>query len=372
MAKKYSHHIIFLSLIVGLLITFYFLGEIILPFIFGLGLAYLVNPIVNKFQKLFRNRNLSITLFLFFALALIGLSSWGLGSQITNDFSRLNGAFTKFTSDHQEKIDGATSTVISYVKDIYEEKTMDQSLNVEMAIDSLKNNTELIEESFDKITSFLQSDDPKEKTDSGYNWFIIILYSIGYFLCCIYTFDYFEEKFTKYFGKNQRSIQFLDGVISDFKSVFLTYFKQRTKIVILCTILFIIFFLIIGIPGAIIFGILAGLLCYIAHFHYLTIIPLIICCWAQSIETGNSFFLYLGLITGVFILVSFLEELIFFPKIMKGVANMNPAIMMVSFAVWAYIFGTIGVFLALPLTTLLLIYLDRVLLVSKENELLEK
>lgn len=370
MTKKYAHHIIFIALIIGLLITFYFLGEIILPFIFGLGLAYLVNPIVNRFQKVFRNRNLSITLFLLVSITIVGLSSWGLGSQVTNDFSRLNGAFTKFTSDHQDKIDGATNTVISYVKDIYEEKGLDQNLNVDVAIDSLKNNTELIEESFNKITSFLKSDDPKEPTENGYNWFIIILYSIGYFLCCIYTFDYFEEKFEKYFGKNQRSIQFLDGVITDFKSVFLTYFKQRTKIVVLCTLFFTISFLIIGIPGAIIFGILAGLLCYIAHFHYLTIIPLIICCWAQSIETGNSFFLYLGLVIGIFIIISFLEELIFFPKIMKGVSNMNPAIMMVSFAVWAYIFGTIGVFLALPLTTLLLIYLDKVLLARKENELM--
>lgn len=367
MTKKYTHHLLFLSLITGLLVVLYFLGEIVLPFIFGLGLAYFVNPLVRKFQKVLKNRNLSITVFLFLLISGFGLASWGLGNQVKNDISRLNGAFTKFTSDHQEKIDGAANTVISYVQDIYEENAPSNDLNVEMAIDSLKNNTELLEESFDKITSFFQSDEAEEQIPEGYNWFFIFIYSIGYFLCCIYTFEYFENKFQKYFGKNQKSLQFFDGVFSDFKRVFLTYFKQRTKIVIFCSLIFTISFLIIGIPGAIVFGILAGLFCYIAHFHYLTIIPLFVCCWAQSIESGNSFFVYLGLVSLVFILVSFLEEMVFFPKIMKGVANMNPAIMMVSLAVWGYVFGTIGFFLALPLSTLILIYLDKVLLANQEK-----
>lgn len=48
---------------------------------------------------------------------------------------------------------------------------------------------------------------------------------------------------------------------------------------------------------------------------------------------------------------------------------MNPAIITLSFTLWIYIFGGfIGTLIALPLTQLIMIYLDRILLYSKNNK----
>ncbi len=52
---------------------------------------------------------------------------------------------------------------------------------------------------------------------------------------------------------------------------------------------------------------------------------------------------------------------------MKGVSSMNPAVMVISLSVWSYILGTIGLFLALPLTSVLLSYIDRLLMYRKEK-----
>ncbi len=48
---------------------------------------------------------------------------------------------------------------------------------------------------------------------------------------------------------------------------------------------------------------------------------------------------------------------------------MNPAVMMVSVAVWGYLPGIIGVLIALPLTSLTLSYIKQVLLYGKNKKL---
>ena len=368
--KKYKSHIIFFSLLSIFILVFYYIGETILPFIIGLLLAYALNPFIKKIQKIIPNRNLAVTFFLFVAVVFIMGSIWGFGNHIVNDFKRLNNAFVTFVDDNSEDIDKTSSKIKSYIEKIYPQKELEKQLSIESRIDSLNLDSETIKESLSNITSFLGSNEEEnEDNNLNYNWFLIIIYSLGYFIYIIYTYNYFENRFEKYFGKKQKkqSNKFLNEMINDFNNTFSTYFRQRSKVVIISSLIFIISFLIIGIPGAIILGIIAGLLCYISHFHYLALIPLLLSCWALSIEQNHSFFLYLALVFAVLIIVSILEELVFFPKIMKDVSSMNPAIMMISLSIWSYVFGTVGLLIALPLTTVLLIYLDRILIQRVEK-----
>jgi predicted PurR-regulated permease PerM len=238
---------------------------------------------------------------------------------------------------------------------------------MEAQLDSLVVDSETFETSLENVMSFLGTDKEKKGGRPKVNWFVVLLYSIGYFFVIMYSFPYFESRFKKYFGGERQSYELFDQLITEFKQTFLRYFRQRTKVVVICAAIFITAFLIIGIPGAILLGILAGLLCYISHFHYLALLPLTLSCWAMSVEQDQNFFLYFGLVLGVMVVVSVLEELLFFPKIMKDVATMNPAIMMIALAVWSALFGTAGFLIAIPLTTVLLSYLDKLLLYRKDQ-----
>ena len=133
-------------------------------------------------------------------------------------------------------------------------------------------------------------------------------------------------------------------------------------------LIFLLSFLIMDLPGAIIIAVIAGLLSYASHFHYLSL-PLIgIGCWVLSEESDASFFLYFGIVLAIFIIVSILEETLYFDKIMDSVNGMNPAIMVFAFSLWIFVFGSfVGTIIALPLTQLIMIYLDRLMLYSKEN-----
>jgi predicted PurR-regulated permease PerM len=380
--EKYKSYILPLSLAVTASVLIYFAGAIILPFLIGIFGASLANSIVVKIQKKVPNRNLSVTLFLLGAVVLLLGSGWLFGSQLVNDSRRLNNAFVTFLDDNNQEIDETSKTIKSYIEKIYPSKKTNNGIDYDFNLDSLRLNSvkrsalnidslnidsNKLSESLSSITSFFTSNDEEKANTSTLSWFLTLLYSTGYFIYTLYTFTYFEDRFNKYFGAEKKSNSQLDSIIHDFQNTIIKYFRQRSIIVLICSAIFISAFSIIGIPGAIILGLLAGTLCYIAHFHYVILLPAALSCWVLSIEQSHSFFLYFGLIVAVLALVSAFEEFVFFPKIMTGVASMNPAIMLVSLSFWSFLFGTIGLFIALPLTTLVLLYADRLLLDRKKQ-----
>jgi predicted PurR-regulated permease PerM len=362
--KKYKSHIIFLGIAVLALIVFYFLRIIFLPFVIGIILAIMVNPLIFKINKFIKNRSIAVTVFLTSSSIILITITLVFGKLIINDTQRLNGAFKTFKSNHDDEIKESTSLIKSYIQNIYPVDSLYQQKNkIGEQLES-----EDFKESLSNITSFFKSDDSNKdnKTESNdLNLFLIIIYALGYFVSIIYTFPYFQAKFKKYFSEHSVDNLFLNTLIKNFKSSFYKYFKQRSVIVLICTSLFIITFEILNVPGALLIGIFAGLLCYISHFHYLALIPISLSCWVLSIETNQSFFLFFGIILAIFIMISILEEVLFFPKIMNGVAHMNPAILMLSIALWTYLFGIFGLLIALPLTSFSLIYVDLLLTTFK-------
>ena len=102
------------------------------------------------------------------------------------------------------------------------------------------------------------------------------------------------------------------------------------------------------------------------------LLPLSIGCLVLSIENEQSFFLYFGIIVGVFMLASVLEEVVLNPKIMEYNIGMNPVIMVLALSIWGYILGWVGVVIAIPLTSLLIIYFKRFVVTSIEEENLKK
>jgi predicted PurR-regulated permease PerM len=363
---KYKSHIIFLVLIIASGLIFYFIGDIILPFIIALFAAYLLNPTIKGIQRIIPNRTLAVTTFLVGSTLITLFSVFLLGNHVAKDFQRLTSAFEIFTEKHSEEIEHVKTEVGIYVEKIYSEEKKAKEKNAKASRNSEGIDEETIKSVLTNLASLIGSNNDEQQSRKGINWFVLVLSAMGYFIYIIYGYAYFEGKFEKYFGGERVENNMISEFLHDFQSAFLIYFKQRSKIVLIASAFFITAFLLIGVPGAIIAGLVAGILCYIPHFHYLGLIPLALSCWAVSIEKDGSFMVYFGLVILTFVILSIVEELVLFPKLMKGVSAMNPSIMLISLAVWSHVFGTFGLLIALPLTTVLLIYLDRILLKRKE------
>ena len=66
-----------------------------------------------------------------------------------------------------------------------------------------------------------------------------------------------------------------------------------------------------------------------------------------------------------------IQDLYLVPRIMGKTMGLNPAVILLSLSIWGTLFGLFGMVIALPLTTLLLSYYNRYIIVgntSKENE----
>lgn len=99
--KAYLIGALFLIVIVALL---WLVGEIVLPFVFALFLAYLINPLILKIKKRIKNRSLAITSFLLVvALFFAGVITF-FGGHIVKDTKRLVYAVETFTQQNEQKI----------------------------------------------------------------------------------------------------------------------------------------------------------------------------------------------------------------------------------------------------------------------------
>lgn len=149
------------------------------------------------------------------------------------------------------------------------------------------------------------------------------------------------------------------GIASDIAQSMNRYFRGQALLALCAAVLYCIGFSIVGIPMAIVLGILVGVLYMIPYFQYITLIPVAAVCLIDSMGGGAGFWTELGQCLLVYVVSQCVCDYILTPKIMGKAMGLNPAIILLSLSVWGTLMGIIGMIIALPLTTLLLSYYRR-------------
>ena len=88
------------------------------------------------------------------------------------------------------------------------------------------------------------------------------------------------------------------------------------------------------------------------------IIPTIMLALLKAYDTGGSFWLILLSALAVFAVVQTIQDMILTPRIMGKAMGLNPAMMLLSLSVWGALLGFIGLIIALPLTNLIIAYVN--------------
>ena len=362
MLKKYNNVILVTLFLLCFSISFYYLYGIFLPFILGMLLALSVFPAILRIQKIVKNRNLAVTIFLAIKAGGLILSLIFCTQFINRDFKRLNRSFIQVTKIDKEKLNKTAQKVNEYIADIYDFESLKKSLKhkSDSAVYDLKNmdytkiDTESIKSGFEKLTSvFHRSKTEAETIPPSFSFTFIFFSTIGYFILILFHLNYFIKIREKYFGGKIKSI--FHSIIDDFNKSFVKYFKLRTKIVLLLSPIYLVSFIILDMPGTILITLLIVLLSYISNLQYVALIPLSIGCLILSTENPHGFLFYFCIVLGIFILASIIEELILTPRIMEKNVGINPVIITLSVSVWSYLLGTPGLLLAVPMTGLMIV-----------------
>ena len=347
-------------------VAFYYLYAIILPFVIGLVLAFWCLPLVNKIQKLVKVRALATSLFLAAGVGLTVLFVVLLGNYVNRDFKRLSTSFQVLSSQNKDKLTTTEVKVKEYIAVFYDTDQLESSLKLK--VDSASQvattgsiggiDTQAIEDSFAKITDGFGSksaDEVSKKSSIGI--ISILLMSVSYFVLILFNIEYFDTLRKRYVGKKTASR--FNTVLSDFNQSFVKYFALRGKIILILSLIYLPVFIILNLPGALLFTLLILILSFIPYLQYLVLIPASVACLALSTENNQPFLVFFGIVAGTFVVASLVEEFVLNPRIMEKNIGINPVIMVLSISVWTYVLGMPGLIIGLPLTSLCLIYLKR-------------
>jgi predicted PurR-regulated permease PerM len=220
------------------------------------------------------------------------------------------------------------------------------------------------------VAAFQTNDNSESEENSGLGLILTIVYALFYFLLILYQYEYFYALHVKFFGGKIKSKANI--ILDDFNQSFVKYFKLRSKIVLILSLVYLSAFIIMDMPGVLILTIIIAILSYIPYLQYFALIPLSVSCIVLSVENDQSFLLLFGVVLGVFILASILEEAILTPWIMEKNIGMNPVIMILALSAWSYLFGLKGLLIGIPMTSLIIIYTKRYFLPAYQKVVLNE
>lgn len=151
-------------------------------------------------------------------------------------------------------------------------------------------------------------------------------------------------------------------VLDDIKDNMDRYFRSQAVIAGCAAVFYCIGFSIVGLPLAIVMGLLVGILYMIPYVQYVTLIPVAILCYLDSLTGTVSFWSELWKCGLVYVISQCICDYLLTPKIMGKTLGLNPAIILLSLSVWGSLLGVIGMIIALPVTALLIAYYKQYIL----------
>lgn len=320
----------------------YILRSVLLPFLVAWLIAYLLNPIVRFIQNRLRLKKRVIAVSITFGL-LIGVLTLlfiCISPLVENELYQINNLIT--TYDLQSfTVNGMPLSVHDFIAKNIDFDSIRNILSKENASETIRYLIPTLENMVSNSISFILG-------------FTVVFIIILYLIFILLDYDKINKLWMDLIPHRHRA--FVSKVTVDVERSMNKYFRHQALICVIVAILFAIGFQIIGLPLAIVLGILIGFLHMVPYMHIISVVPATLLCWLKVSQTGESFWGLLGLIILLYLVIQCIIDIILVPRIMGKAMGLNPAIILLSLSIWGSLMGIAGMIIAIPLTTLLLSY----------------
>lgn len=339
-----------LILLIGSVLAAYFLIDklsfVLLPFLLAWLTAYMLNPIVKRFQGMLKHRLLSVVSTLLLLIFISSILLLILIPMVLGEIKHM-----------QELIHGQLGNMNwpAWIP-----RDLVQQLNSALAhidIASILSQNGLIEQSFGAISN---SWSVVKKVFGLFSAVFSIFTYVLYVLFIMLDYDNVFTNWLKLVPIKYRA--FIERLSDDIEEGMNGYFKAQSKVVFTMMLLFAVGFKVIGLPFAIVLGIVIGLLNYIPYAQLFGLIPAAVFAGLHALETDSNFWFMLLMVLLTFTIIQVIQDLILVPKFMGDFSGFNPAIILLSLSIWGSLLGITGLIIAIPLTSVLLAYYKRYIL----------
>jgi len=321
------------------------LYNVLLPFCLACLLSYILEPLVEFNRRLLKmkKRGLAVFVTLLDCTIVIGAFVYFMIPPIINEIHGMGEMIRNFNGKDLE-IPFLPENLSIYVNSKFDfTQLIEQLTDNEMLLDKGES---IISVSMEYLIHTLE-------------WLLTFVYIIFILL----DYNKLGKGFRLLIPQKYKATVF--QVASDIKESMNRYFRSQLLIATCATVFYCIGFSIVGIPMAIVMGMLVGILYMIPYFQYVTLIPIMAICFIDSMDGHVEFwsqFLKCGL---VYVISQSICDYVLTPKIMGKSLGLNPAVILLSLSIWGSLLGIIGMIIALPMTTLCLAYYKKVIIDHK-------
>lgn len=344
---RFVRLLITLAIIAGAVWLIGVLKNVLLPFFLACLLSYILEPFVecNQHSLALKKRPSAVCITLIDFLVIAGLLVYFFTPTVVNEIKEM---------ENMVKLYSARSVELPFLPENVS-KRIEEKFNLNELINEFENG---------KLGVWLDKGETLITVTVEF-----ILHSLEWFLTFIYVifilldYDRLGKGFSLLVPQKYRSS--VMQISNDVKISMNKYFRSQMFIAFCAAVFYCIGFTLVGMPMAIVMGIIVGILYMIPYFQYITLIPVIIICFITSLDGSVDFWVLLGKCGLVYLVSQCICDYILTPKIMGKSLGLNPAIILLSLSIWGTLLGIIGMIIALPLTTLILVYYKKIIIEHK-------
>ena len=343
--------VIALAVIVAIALLVNRLSGVLLPFLIGWLLAYLIHPMVKFVQYKMRVKNRGVSIFislLTIAIACIALF-WALVPAVATEISKASTLLSDFLQHNRGSSLG--SDIKGYLYGFLNQVDIATWLSP----GAIKGTLESL---LPKVWGLLSG--TWEVIAGVFVVFVVFLYVVF----ILVDYEKINRGARAMIPPKYRDL--VGEIIDDVEEGMNKYFRGQSLVAFIVGVMFAIGFKIVGLPMAITIGLFIGVLNLVPYLQTVGVVPVILLALVQSAETGTNFWIVILGCFIVFLVVQAIQDLFLVPKIMGKAMGLNPAAILLALSIWGSLLGIVGMIIALPMTTLLISYYKRFVLNKEE------
>jgi predicted PurR-regulated permease PerM len=328
-----SLSLFFLFLIILFL---YYLKSILILLLISFILAYLLDPVVDFFEKRKIPRAGAIFLLLIFVLIVLSLVFLSIGPTIQKEIGGLQDSLPQYSETLQERVIPGIEKTFNIKFPATLQEGLAEIINGVRGLPSasIKPFTSIITRVFSSTLSFLLS----------LLGLVIMPLLSFYFLRDI---DRIKQTVSSYFP-----LKYRDKLIDRFQEidrVLAGFIRGQLTVCVILAALYSIGLVLVGIDLAVVIGILSGIAAIVPYLG--TIVGIVLASAMCVLKFG--FDLHLLGVLGCFALVQVLEGSLITPRIVGKKVGLHPVWVIIAVLIGGEFFGFLGILLAVPAAAVL-------------------
>jgi predicted PurR-regulated permease PerM len=324
-----ERHLVFWLIVIALVVlALWLLSEILLPFVAGLAIAYLLTPLTDRLERLGINRLAAaliiIAVFVLALVYLILLVAPIVGSQLTSFIDSVPGYVT------------ALQALLGDPSWPWLQKLLGAGFNADKSIG------DLVTQGVGWLTTFLRSLWSGGRTLVSIFSLVVVTPVVAFYL--IYDWHRMIKSVDGWIPVQHRETvrelaREIDAAISGF-------FRGQTAVCLILGSFYAVALTFTGLNFGLLIGIISGLITFIPYIGSMT--GLVLSLGVAVAQFWPAYGLIL-IVLGIFLVGQFIEGYVLAPKLVGESVGLHPVWVIFALLAFGYLFGFVGLLVAVPL-----------------------